>query len=268
MRQNVYMLAVALRHVRNEEQTMKRMFAGKTAIVTGAASGIGLTVARRFAERGARVVAVDLNASVHEMAAELPGTGHHAIVADLTSPAAATDIVAETMRAIGVPQILVNSAGLALLDPAVDVVPERWQLTLDVNLSGTFYMAQAAGRVMLEAGYGRIINLASQAAVVGLDQHAAYCASKAAVVGLTRTLSLEWAPHGVTVNAVSPTVVETPLGKAAWAGEKGERAKAAIPVGRFAQPEEVAAFIEFLAGDDAAMITGGNHLIDGGFTTV
>ena len=140
--------------------------------------------------------------------------------------------------------------------------PERWQLTLDINLSGTFYMAQAAGRVMLEAGYGRVINLASQAAVVGFDQHGAYCASKAAVVGMTHVLSLEWARHGVTVNAVSPTVVETPLGKAAWAGEKGEKAKREIPVGRFAQPEEVAALIAFLAGDDAAMITGSNYLIN------
>ena len=103
---------------------------------------------------------------------------------------------------------------------------------------------------------------------IGLDQHAAYCASKAAVIGLTHVLSLEWARHGITVNAVSPTVVETPLGKAAWAGEKGEKAMAEIPVGRFAQPEEVAALIAFLAGDDAAMITGSNYLIDGGFTTV
>lgn len=121
---------------------------------------------------------------------------------------------------------------------------------------------------MVEAGYGRIVNLASQAAVIGLDQHAAYCASKAVVVGLTHVLSLEWAPHGVTVNAVSPTVVETPLGKAAWAGERGEKAKAAIPVGRFAQPEEVAALIAFVAGDDAAMISGSNYLMDGGFSTV
>jgi 2-deoxy-D-gluconate 3-dehydrogenase len=155
-----------------------------------------------------------------------------------------------------------------LLDPATDVPAERWKATLDVNLSASFFMAQAAGRIMLEAGYGRIINLASQAAVVGLDQHAAYCASKAAIVGLTRVLSLEWAPRGITVNAVSPTVVETPLGKAAWAGEKGERAKAQIPVGRFAQPDEVAQLIAFLASDAAAMITGQNVLIDGGFTSV
>jgi 2-deoxy-D-gluconate 3-dehydrogenase len=129
-------------------------------------------------------------------------------------------------------------------------------------------MAQAVGRVMVEAGYGRIINLASQASVIGLEEHVAYCASKAGLLGMTRVLSMEWARHGVTVNSVSPTVVETPLGKQAWAGEKGEKMKELIPVGRFAQPEEIAALIAYLAGRDAAMITGENILIDGGYSSI
>lgn len=247
---------------------MSDSFAGRIAVITGAASGIGLAVARHLAERGARIVGVDLNDEVHEVVHGLPGEGHRGIVKDLTRPTSATEAIDETVDAVGTPHILVNSAGLALLDPALEVPPDRWQLTLDVNLSGTFYMAQAAGRVMTEAGYGRIINLASQAAVVGLDEHAAYCASKAAVVGLTRVLAREWGRKGVTVNAVSPTVVETPLGKAAWAGEKGEKARQEIPVGRFAHPEEVASLIAYLAGEDTAMITGTNQMIDGGFTAV
>jgi 2-deoxy-D-gluconate 3-dehydrogenase len=247
---------------------MEQQFDGKIAIVTGAASGIGYTVAHHLASRGAQVIGVDLSDRVGALMAEFPGKGHHGITRNLTDPEAASEIVEETIRVAGTPHILVNSAGVALLDPAVDVPAARWQATIDINLSASFYMAQAAGRAMTEAGYGRIINLASQAAVVGLDQHAAYCASKAAVVGLTHVLSLEWAPKGVTVNAVSPTVVETPLGKAAWAGEKGEKAKKEIPVGRFAQPEEVASLIGYLASDDAAMITGSNVVIDGGFTTV
>jgi 2-deoxy-D-gluconate 3-dehydrogenase len=177
-------------------------------------------------------------------------------------------VISQAIAFAGTPTILVNSAGVALLDKAVDVPAGRWQATLDVNLSASFYMAQAAGRAMIEAGYGRIINLASQAGVIGLDEHAAYAASKAAIIGLTRVLSKEWAPSGVTVNAVSPTVVETPLGKAAWAGEKGERAKAEIPVGRFAQPSEIASLIGYLASEDAAMVTGTNVLIDGGRTSV
>lgn len=243
-------------------------FENRIAVVTGAASGIGLTVAQHLAARGARIVAVDVNESVGQVAASLPGGGHHGIVADLTDPSAATRVFDEAVAEVGVPHILVNSAGVALLDKALDVPAARWQLTMDVNLSGTFYMAQAAGRVMTEAGYGRIVNLASQASVIGLDEHAAYCASKAAVVGLTRVLAREWARAGVTVNAVSPTVVETPLGKAAWAGEKGERAKDEIPVGRFAQPEEVAGLIAYLVSEEAAMVTGTNAIMDGGFTAV
>lgn len=247
---------------------MEATFTGKIAVVTGAASGIGYAVAHHLAERGARIVGIDLNEGVMDLPSLLPGSGHHSIVKDLSDPEAGTEVINETVESVGTPHILVNSAGLVFLDSAVAVTPERWQKTMDVNVNGTFYMAQAAGRVMLEAEYGRIINLASQAAVIGLDQHAAYCTSKAAIVGLTRVLSLEWARQGITVNAVSPTVVETPLGKAAWAGEKGEKAKSEIPVGRFAQPEEVAALVAFLAGDDAAMITGSNLLIDGGFTTI
>ncbi len=243
-------------------------FAGQVAIVTGAASGIGHTVAQFFASRGARILGVDVSEKIGSLMAELPGDGHLGMVRDLTDPVAATEIVEEAVRLNGGVHILVNSAGIALLDAALDTTPARWNSTLAVNLSASFYMAQATGRVMVDAGYGRIVNLASQAAIVGLDQHAAYCASKAAIVGLTRVLSLEWAPHGVTVNAVSPTVVETPLGKQAWAGEKGEIAKRAIPVGRFAQPEEIAALIGYLATRSAAMITGENVVIDGGYTTI
>lgn len=247
---------------------MEQEFTGKIVIVTGAASGIGYTTAFHFASRGARIVGVDLGERVLELIPELPGGGHHGIVKNLTAPGAADEVVAEAISAVGIPHVLVNSAGIALLDPAVDVTPQRWQATLDVNLSASFYMAQAVGRVMLESGYGRIVNLASQAAVIGLEDHAAYCASKAAIIGLTRVLSLEWAGRGITVNAVSPTVVETPLGKAAWAGKKGEKAKSEIPTGRFAQPEEVASLIGYLASDVAAMITGTNVVIDGGRTSV
>ena len=135
-----------------------------------------------------------------------------------------------------------------------------------MNLTGTYRVAQAVGRHMLGAGYGRIVNIASQAAHVGIDGHAAYCASKAGVTGLTRVLALEWGGRGVTVNTVSPTVVLTDLGRAAWANENGLRHQDEIPTGRFATPDEIAAAVLFLAGASSAMVNGTDLRVDGGFT--
>lgn len=247
---------------------MSQEFTGKVAVVTGAASGIGQSVAEYFARNGARVIGVDLSEAVNAAMDKLPGTGHHGITKDLTSPNAAVKVMDEAVSVAGSVQILVNSAGIVLLDSALNLSEKMWDTTINVNLSASFKMAQAAGRIMTEAGYGRIINLASQASVVGLNEHVAYGASKAAIVGMTKVLSMEWAPFGVTVNAVSPTVVETALGKLAWEGEKGEAMKKQIPVGRFARPEEVAALIAYLAGENAAMVTGENILIDGGYTSI
>lgn len=247
---------------------MIQEFSGKVAVITGAASGIGNSVARYFADRGARIIGVDLSDATPAAMAELAGSGHHGIIKDLTADNAAREAIDEAVRVAGTVDILVNSAGIVLLDKALELSSKMWDATINVNLSASFKMAQAAGRIMTHKGNGRIINLASQASVIGLDQHVAYCASKAGIVGMTKVLSMEWAPRGVTVNAVSPTVVETPLGKKAWAGEKGDALKKLIPTGRFAQPEEVAALIAYLAGDNAGMITGENILIDGGYSSI
>jgi NAD(P)-dependent dehydrogenase (short-subunit alcohol dehydrogenase family) len=239
---------------------------GKLALVTGAGSGIGAAIATAFAAKGARVALLDMNLeAATAQAAALPGAA--AFVCDVADPDSVTAAAAEVEAAMGRPDILVNSAGIALLAPAEHATAESFTRTLAVNLTGTFLMAQAVARRMIAGGQGgRIINLASQAGSVAIEDHAAYCASKFGVIGLTKTLALEWGRHGITVNSISPTVVLTDLGRRAWDGPKGEAMKALIPSGRFAEPEEIAAAAVFLAAPESAMINGADLLVDGGYT--
>ncbi|GAA3336740.1 D-threitol dehydrogenase [Curtobacterium pusillum] len=247
-------------------------FSGRTAIVTGGASGIGNAIARALAVRGARVAIVDVRAEgAAAAAAALPATeagdGVHAgFGCDVTDESSVAGTIAAVTEHFDGIDVLVNCAGIVALAPAEDLEPGAWAKTIDVNLTGTYRVAQAAGRHMLAAGYGRIVNIASQAAHVGIDGHAAYCASKAGVIGLTRVLALEWGGRGVTVNTVSPTVVLTDLGRAAWANENGIRHQDEIPTGRFATPDEIAAAVLFLAGESSAMVNGADLRVDGGFT--
>ena len=243
-------------------------FSERVAVVTGAASGIGLAAARLLSRCGARLALLDLRPEVAGVARELEGglDRHLACQVDLGAPAAIAEAIRQVHDRFGAIDILVNNAGVALLDKAENLSEAAWDATMAINLKAPFLLAQAVGRGMRQVGHGRIVNLASQASVVALDRHAAYCASKAALVGLTQVLALEWAPHGITVNAISPTVVDTELGRTAWVGEAGAAMRARIPVGRFARPDEVAGLILFLASDASAMVTGANIMIDGGYT--
>jgi NAD(P)-dependent dehydrogenase (short-subunit alcohol dehydrogenase family) len=240
-------------------------FSGRTVLVTGAATGIGRAIAEALSARGARVALTDRDPKVIEVASVL-GAKHLGHVVDVTDEAGVEAAVAAVDKAFGRIDILVNNAGIGPLAPAESYPTADWDRTLGVNLKGAFLVARAVAPGMLERGFGRVVNMASQASVIGIEGHVAYCASKAGIIGMTNCMALEWGPRGVTVNAVSPTVVETELGLSGWAGEKGDRARAAIPTRRFARPWEIAAAVLYLASDAAAMVNGSNLVIDGGYT--
>lgn len=251
-----------------EYQGFDRNFAldGRVALITGGAAGIGRAIAELYAEKGARLALLDRSDDVDAVAREIGGESAIGLVADVTSKADVEAAVARVESAFGRIDILVNNAGVVALDWAEDLSEADWDLTLDVNLKGMFLMCQTVGRKMLDAGSGRIVNMASQAAEVALDKHLAYCTSKAGVVGLTKVLASEWGPRGIRANAISPTVALTELGRRAWAGEVGERMKERIPMRRFVYPEEIAGCALYLASDAAAMINGANLVIDGGYS--
>jgi len=238
----------------------------RIALVTGGASGIGKAICESFAKKGVTVAVVDMNLDAAQKVATNIDNGSTAHVCDVTNTESIDKAVKEIISIHGRIDILVNSAGIAVLDPAEVAKESDWNKTIAVNLSGTFFVSQSVGREMLKVGKGKIINLASQAASVALTDHVAYCASKFGVLGVTKVLASEWGGRGINVNSVSPTVVLTELGKKAWAGEKGDAHKAQIPVGRFAEPEEVAAAVIFLASDGADMVNGADLVVDGGFT--
>ncbi|WP_158818802.1 SDR family oxidoreductase [Methylocapsa sp. S129] len=242
---------------------------GKCALVTGGASGIGAAICSAFTAKGARVAVVDLNIDAAQTKASEIGNGAIALACDVADPTSVNKVVEGALAAFGGLDILVNSAGVVFLAPAEDLPLDYWDKTIAINLKGTFLMSQAVGKAMIAAGRGgKIINLASQAGSVAIDQHVAYCASKFGVIGLSKTLAAEWGKHGLCVNTISPTVVLTELGKKAWDGPKGDALKARIPSGRFAYPEEIAAAAVFLASGGADMINGADLLVDGGYTIV
>ncbi|MDQ3128329.1 MAG: glucose 1-dehydrogenase [Chloroflexota bacterium] len=244
--------------------------AGQVALITGATGGIGADLAAAFATAGARVAVAGRRTDAAErIAARIRDGGGdaRAIELDLTTVASIERGVAATIDAFGRLDILVNNAGLGTNHDAIDATEEEWDELFAVNVRGLFFASQAAARRMLPQGSGRIINMASQAGLVGIRRHAAYSASKAAVIGLTKVLALEWSPHGVTVNAVAPTWTYTP-GTAERLDDPEFLASvlARIPAGRVATTDEIACAFLYLASPAAAMVTGTVLTIDGGWT--
>jgi NAD(P)-dependent dehydrogenase (short-subunit alcohol dehydrogenase family) len=238
---------------------------GKRVVITGGASGIGAATAARFLEEGSRVAILDRDENLcHRIRQELPGI-IGTFLADVANRGQVEQAFGNIIVALDGLDVVINNAGISIRRKFLDITPEDWSKVLAVNLSGVFYVAQTAARYMMERSGGVILNMASTNGIVGHPYYADYNATKAGVIELTRSMALELAPK-VRVNAVAPGYVLTPMQRAEYSDEMLEAVNQKIPLGRHAQPEEVAALFAFLASDDAAYLTGQVYVIDGGET--
>jgi 2-hydroxycyclohexanecarboxyl-CoA dehydrogenase len=244
---------------------------GRVAVVTGGGSGMGLAIARRLAARGDRVGVLDLqNEAAQRVAGELRDAGAAAlgVAADVTDRRA-VDLALDKVRAeLGPIAILVTSAGVDSFEAFTDITTQSWERVLAVNLTGTFHCAQAAVPDMLAARWGRIVTISSSSAQSGAPRMAHYVASKAGVIGLTKALALDLAPHGITVNCIPPGMIDTPmLRRAEGAGYVAKLEKLVprmIPVGRAGSPDDIASTCTFLCSDEAGFVTGQVIGVNGG----
>ena len=239
---------------------------GRVAIVTGAAGGVGRATVELLLEMGARVVAEDLAPAVGELEPRAV-----TVTGDVRSAQTAETAAREALQRFGRVDVLVNNAAVILSKDIVETSEAEWDEVMAVNVKGTFHHCRAVLPPMLRQGQGAIVNVTSISGVVGLPKQAAYCASKGALVQMTRQLAVEYAPHGIRVNAVAPGAVDTPfLSRHLDAQPDRAAAEAAVnaahPLGRYASPAEIARTIAFLASDASSFMTGAVLAVDGGYT--
>lgn len=240
---------------------------GYVAIVTGAASGIGLEVAKRLADRGTTVVLADQNAEGAARAAADINNSNAAVAysVDVTDVGSVSTLVTRTLKAFGQIDILVHSAGIGAERKFLDTSLEEWERIIRVDLTGTFLTSQAVARVMVPRNYGRIVHLASTAGLRGGTGRAAYGAAKGGVIALTKVMAVELAPYGITVNALAPGAIETELVAQMHSSETRRAYRRRIPLNRYGTPAETAAAALFLTSPEASYVTGHVLAVDGGF---
>jgi len=240
---------------------------GQVAMVTGAGQGIGKAIAIRFAREGADIAIVDINRNTAEATGrEVRHLGCRAAVKvlDISDASAVQTAVSEVVEELAKLDVLVNNAGIEKRAAFLEITPADWQRQLDVNLSGTFYCMQAAAREMAKRQYGRIVNISSVAGLIGPIDLAAYGASKAGIIGLTRAAALDLADHGITVNAIAPGPIETELMLGAWSAEALRERPQHGAIARFGTVDEIANAVLFLAAPESSFITGITLSVDGG----